>query len=62
MSIGGPPFCIACHRPAAIFDRQLHVWVCEGNDDCGLSRNTSKARAQLEFEESIAEEKCKTNG
>jgi len=51
MSIGGPPLCIACKRPAAIFDRQLQVWVCEGNDDCGLSRNTTTTKEQLERKE-----------
>lgn len=34
--------CFACKRPAAIFDRQIGEWVCEGNADCGMSRNVPR--------------------
>jgi hypothetical protein len=34
--------CFACKRPAAMFDRQIGEWVCEGNADCGMSRNAPR--------------------
>jgi hypothetical protein len=33
------PYCIGCGREAVIFDKQIGEWVCQGNQDCGLSRS-----------------------
>jgi hypothetical protein len=41
MSVG-QPICFACKRVASIFDRNLGEWVCEGNADCGVSRNVKR--------------------
>jgi hypothetical protein len=37
--------CFNCHREAAIFDRNLGAWVCEGNADCAISRNAPAVAA-----------------
>lgn len=36
------PRCFCCGRRAAIFDQQLREWVCEGNEDCNMSRKQFK--------------------